>query len=290
LYISRVFRILPLAWIAIVAVFLIAIVKGWPSLDLSILSMARTVALWFSFLALPDIGGFQNTRRIIAGVTWSLRFEWLFYLSLPFLALLFALFQRVVSNLTIIAIFLINSLFMFAMFPQVGMKIAAYIPLFLIGMLAAELSNVPRLVVALRSTLASLIGLAALLFELTWFHGSYGIIQYIFLSIFFVTVVSGNSYFGFLIHRSSVTLGEISYSIYLLHPFVLYFVMTSSFGIKLAGESATSLWLCSPVVVVLVLLLSLLSHKFIETPGINFGKRFSQILETRRRNNALVQT
>ena len=197
LYISRVFRILPLAWLAILAVFIVVFVKGWPSLDFSIPKMIKSIVLWFSFLLEPDIAGFHNSRRIIAGVTWSLRYEWLFYLSLPLMAILFTRFQKFVSNLTIILFLMVISLVMFSTFPKVAMKVATFIPLFLFGMLAAELSTMPRLVVVMRSVTASILGLIAVFFEIFRFSGSYGIVQYFLLSVFL-----------FLLLREIVILGS----------------------------------------------------------------------------------
>jgi peptidoglycan/LPS O-acetylase OafA/YrhL len=44
--------------------------------------------LAFTVFQAPDLNGFNPTSLIVAGVTWSLPYEWFFYLCLPVLALL----------------------------------------------------------------------------------------------------------------------------------------------------------------------------------------------------------
>ena len=51
-------------------------------------ALAKGIVKWSSFTVLgaPDLNGVEKTAIIVAGVTWTLAYEWLFYLALPLLA------------------------------------------------------------------------------------------------------------------------------------------------------------------------------------------------------------
>jgi peptidoglycan/LPS O-acetylase OafA/YrhL len=88
---SRFFRIFPAYFFSIIVVFLIvAILSNFQSND-SILSNLKNSIGWLFFTigGPSDINNVKNTYLIDAGVTWSLPYEWLFYLILPLIALLF---------------------------------------------------------------------------------------------------------------------------------------------------------------------------------------------------------
>ena len=85
LYIGRVFRIGPLyllaASVMIIVVFSsTGLILREPGLKVAS-ELTRWMALGF-FRYGPDINGFIGTPLILCGVTWTLKFEWLFYLSL----------------------------------------------------------------------------------------------------------------------------------------------------------------------------------------------------------------
>ncbi|EPL9432160.1 hypothetical protein MWS31_005478, partial [Klebsiella pneumoniae] len=44
----------------------------------------KQIAKWFFFIG-DTVNGYTDAKRITAGVTWTLRYEWLFYLSLFFI-------------------------------------------------------------------------------------------------------------------------------------------------------------------------------------------------------------
>ncbi|HCW0214843.1 TPA: acyltransferase, partial [Pseudomonas aeruginosa] len=87
LYISRFMRIYPAYIFAIAIMFTIAFFMTGYTLHESVLSLLKKTIQWGAFRT-PDINGLVETRRIMAGVTWTLPYEWLFYLCLPALSLL----------------------------------------------------------------------------------------------------------------------------------------------------------------------------------------------------------
>ena len=90
LYLSRVFRLVPLYVFAMLLLFiLVASLSDWQMRE-PIGKLFSAVLRWLLFTVGggPDINGIVNTPIITAGVTWSLPYEWLFYFCLPLLALL----------------------------------------------------------------------------------------------------------------------------------------------------------------------------------------------------------
>ena len=93
LYISRVFRIVPLYSLAGLLFFLaIAVLSGGQALQQSPLDMTKSAVEWLTFGYL-GIHGTQTwisesyPSNFLAYVTWSLPYEWFFYFSLPVFSL-----------------------------------------------------------------------------------------------------------------------------------------------------------------------------------------------------------
>jgi peptidoglycan/LPS O-acetylase OafA/YrhL len=105
------------------------------------------------------------------------------------------------------------------------------------------------------------------------YYTTEGVGQVLLLGVVFYIVSSGNSLFGILRLKASRRLGEISYSVYLLHGLILTMVFSSTSVRNFALQSAGHHWLVIAVCAMLVLLISAASYLFIERPGIALGKR-----------------
>lgn len=90
LFKSRVRRIFPLYLAVVTIVFIIVAFKTDFKLKVSDSDLALQLLQWllFTFPSAENINGYGATSFIVAGVTWSLVYEWFFYLSLPLIALL----------------------------------------------------------------------------------------------------------------------------------------------------------------------------------------------------------
>jgi peptidoglycan/LPS O-acetylase OafA/YrhL len=88
-------------------------------------------------------------------------------------------------------------------------------------------------------------------------------------------VALGNDFFGLFSKPASVLLGEISYSIYLLHGVVLYAVYSSWNLIDLSGMSAINHFFWLPLVGSAVILMACLTFLLLEKPAINLGKKLN---------------
>ena len=185
---------------------------------------------WLSFLgAGHDINGIPGSLTIF-GQVWTLRLEWLFYLSLPFLAW----FSRSRKRLLL----LIAASWVFGVAAQqiascgianFGWKFAwktmgdfseFLATTFSIGMLAATLPAGTQLGKLLRSGVITIIAIALISVTAFWVPARYGWVESLMLALPFLSICMGNTWGGLLSHRSMRLLGQISYSIYLVHSLV----------------------------------------------------------------------
>ncbi len=85
------------------------------------------------------------------------------------------------------------------------------------------------------------------------------------LAVIFSFIVSGYS-FGILNHKGLKVLGEISYSIYLIHGLVLYTIFTVINIVDLKTISLEKYYSFFLPTALLVTIVSLFTYKFIECP------------------------
>jgi peptidoglycan/LPS O-acetylase OafA/YrhL len=141
----------------------------------------------------------------------------------------------------------------------------------------------PQLVAWGQTRLAGLVALLALAIAFTAFSRAFSLVPLLLLSVFFVVVASGHTLFGALKPRSIRWLGEISYSTYLLHGFVLWLLVQRLPHVLPIDTRET--WTFLPLMALCACLLIVISSAtflYIEKPGINAGKHFLQWLRQGR--------
>jgi peptidoglycan/LPS O-acetylase OafA/YrhL len=150
---------------------------------------------------------------------------------------------------------------------------------FLGGIGAAYWIRRPHLMAWGQTRQAGIIALLALAIAFTAFNRAFNLLPLLLLSLFFVIVASGNTLFGALKPRSIRWLGEISYSTYLLHGFVLW-VMVQRLPLVMdldARDTWTYLSLLA-VCTCLLIVISSLTFLYIEKPGMSAGRKLLQWL------------
>jgi peptidoglycan/LPS O-acetylase OafA/YrhL len=238
--------------------------------------------LFFTVHRQSDINGFARTDLVDAGVTWTLRLEWIFYLMIPFcgwfagrlwrtvafLALAVALRRLALATSTVDAVplwlrdlFTQYSLFLMFYFAG-GIAVAAARPV-----IRARWPNVRW-----GAPVFSAVGLAlggAALFLMSARYGR-GAVWWV---VPFGLIALGNDWFGFLTSAPMQVLGRISYSLYLLHGIFL------GLGFMLVQRwhpaALTNAWIFWPLVAVAggaVIALSALSYRWFEAPFTRTGK------------------
>lgn len=268
IYLSRFFRLVPLYLFAMMVLFLIVALLSGGKLQEPGHKVAAEAFRWliFTMAGAPDINGVKKTALIMAGVTWSLPYEWFFYFSLPVIARVLG----IKSDLPYWAFgLLLATLLVYAW--RLDMSI---VRCFLGGIVAAFLVRVPALRVFAITPWASLVAMVALLCTVTQFSTIYASGPQLLLSVSFILIASGADMFGILRLNASKTLGEMAYSIYLLHGFFLYVVFNGVLGIEVSRSLSPALhWLVVMTISPVLICASYLTYRLIEKPCMELAKK-----------------
>lgn len=260
-YIGRVFRIGPLYWAAFAVVLTITLVAAG-GIAVPMLSFVKQVIRWSAMGALgqPDINGYPRTGLLLAGVTWSLLCEWIFYLALPLLAF----FRRkpIAMSLTGAALCLIALAVSRPSWPSGP----ACLALFFLGIACASAPEV-KLARPVSSLLVVTFGGLALI---SGHEGGPSVVSVICTGAAFYLITRGADVFGLLTSSPAVRLGNISYGVYLLQGLALF--TAAPF---LRPESPTLYWAVISAAVAALILIAAVAHVLVERPGIAFGKRLA---------------
>jgi peptidoglycan/LPS O-acetylase OafA/YrhL len=272
--VSRLFRLYPLYLPLMVLVFVSVFhLQGW-ELKESGWRLLSQIFGWLTFDR-PDVNQYHRTGMLIANVTWTLTYEVFFYLALPLAAMVFI--YR--GNWLQVLLCLIG---IYALYQIIGWEHSLkkhFLASFLGGIGAAYWVRRPQLVTWAQTRLATIVALAALTITFTAFSRAFSLIPLLLLSLFFVIVASGNTLFGALKPRSIRWLGEISYSTYLLHGFVIWMLVQRLPPVlHLDGRDPWTFLPLMAVCACLLILISSVTFLYIEKPGMTAGKRVLQWL------------
>ena len=298
LFVSRFMRLTPLYLLMLAGVLLLtAIVSDFQRRE-SWLVLLKNTGAWASFTIFgrPDLNGLAITSRMIAGVNWTLPYEWFFYFALPVLALLFVPFieqQRRLGSQEQARVAALWPPLVYVLFSTaclVGLYLAifpwqpasVYFYAFAGGVLAAVLLRIKWLANRLNGTLGSIAALLCLGYVFRHFAGANNIPATAWLTLAFTIMASGNSLFGLLHSRAAQALGDASYGIYLLHGLVLYTTSNLLLGLEVASQlSVMAYWGVVMLCTVLLIPLCIMAFRWIEAPAIRSAPRISRWLEAR---------
>jgi peptidoglycan/LPS O-acetylase OafA/YrhL len=273
LYISRFLRLTPLYIVVILIMsFLVAISTNY-SINVPIYELMASVSQWLAFTipGTPDINALSNTSILTAGVTWSLPYEWTFYFLLPLIAILLKIPVPISIKVSILLCLTIT----LTVFDP-NMKIFSS---FLGGVAAAILVRYEAIKQFSTTPLATFILICCLSFLVLNYSKAYSNIPLILLSIAFIIIAAGNTVFGILNYQVSRNLGEITYSIYLLHGMVLF----STFNLLIGSDLSKSFsplehWGIIYIQTPIIIIISHISFKLIEMPSIEMTDKLYNLL------------
>jgi peptidoglycan/LPS O-acetylase OafA/YrhL len=288
LYVGRLWRIGPMYLVAVGLMFFIVAWRtgfelrepGWSVLG----EMLQWLALGIVPMQ-PDINGYDGTRFILAGVTWTVFVEWLFYGSLRLMAPLArgGRTPRFVAGALLLCLLVLTfsalspdgSLWQPTLLLVVG-ALAWVLASFLMGMLSAWLvrrDSTSMAKLRLPEWATSLLALVCLGAVFLWFEHMVGPIQALLLWVFFHLVCRGSTLFGLLATCAARRMSTVSYSIYLLQGLVLTIVFAVQPVREFAMAAAMQYWLVGILCALLLVAVSVLSYCLVEKPGIAQGKR-----------------
>uniref|UniRef100_E6QUN3 Putative Acyltransferase 3 n=1 Tax=mine drainage metagenome TaxID=410659 RepID=E6QUN3_9ZZZZ len=274
LYINRCFRIAPLYYFATLLMLLIVLNASNFHLREPFFALVKEIAplgLAGFYAAKAPINAYHSPSLILAGVTWTLRFEWLFYLLILPISALFARREGWHIRYTASGFLLFTVLSAY----HPGMRLIALMTFFG-GMLCASIQSRFRFVMPARWNTTLSVIICALLWYLMQFETAYQTAAIGILWLIFLIITSGCSIFGLLTARPALRLGELSFSIYMLQGILLYTAFHFSAISSYALNSALQYWLVIMVTGTMLLAVSLATHLLIEKPGILLGKNLSR--------------
>lgn len=279
LYLGRFFRLAPLYGVAIGALLAVvamlsngALAQPWPAL-------VADVGRWlgFTLLGAPDLNGVARTALILAGVTWTLPYEWLFYALLPLLALSTGGRPGSAAESAVWSAWpwLLMGVGALLLSAPLGLS-WRFLAAFAGGMAAAVVQRSSAMRAAASSPWASVVVLGCAALVVGRYDTAYSAAPLALLTLAFSLVASGASLFGLFTSNPSRLLGELTYGIYLLHGLLLFVLFRFVIGFKAAAQlSAEAHWAAVLACVPLLLGTTFLTFQYVEQPAIAWGRRFA---------------
>lgn len=270
-YISRVFRIVPMVVFSVVCVTLVIARRVDPVFDAAYL---KSALVWIATIGEPPLLGYADSSRVNAAVLWSLRFEWQFYvLALPLCAFAADVVRRRGGPVWLVPVAMLVVAVLFNALPPAFRQthpFFKYAGLFAIGMIAHECQQRDRVkrffgrpLASLSATLALVVGAVASQFPFGWSMPLFG--------YFFISVACGNSVWGLLRSRGAIVLGEISFGIYVLHGILLDILFVDFAGLTARFDAARMPALL-PLLAAGIVLCAAATFLLVERPGIRAGR------------------
>lgn len=282
-YLSRFLRIGPVYYASVAAAITLGCLTAGSHFQVRIGNFLASLLPWlfFSIGGRPDVNH-ADILRITCGVTWTLALEWLFYLSLPFLAW----FSRKAWRLALYAV-AFGVLFLLARqmrtisvdtsIPYAVAFAAAQFAKFMLigfggGMLVATTEAPLRRWLRGDSRFFNVLVVVCFLAYLN-VPGIEDFGQILLLAAF-ALIVHGADIFGLLTNRAVRFMGAISYPVYLLHGMVFYAAMLLRGGMHAVAPAA---YLAQTAVCVIgILILATTFHLLVERPTMNLSERIAR--------------
>lgn len=261
---NRIKRLFPLYIFNVIIIFIIVMKISDFKINVPKLILFQEIFNWitFTYFEQPDINNIP-TKIINAGVFWSLRYEWVYYFSLPFLYILIT--KRRISILNFIVFFILILLFFLSPINNFLLLFYNFIGG---GAVAIILKNLKKIdIKKFTYPLYSFIAILLMIGIIFFFNSSENVISITIQIFVFAIIVSGNDFFKILVNKYSLILGQLSYSIYLSHGIVLYVFNSFVFSkVEIITRGLFYYLLLGLLYSFITILFSFLTHKYIEKP------------------------
>lgn len=277
-WIGRAFRIYPAYLLAILLILLVAFATQGFRLQTDLGTFLRALARWLAFAHpyFPDLNGLPGTGRLIAYASWTLAYEMLFYAMLPLAALAaFRASPPAAAAAAMAPSFLLASILALLATGRFLFSLPV-LESFAGGIAAAHLVRIPALVALCRSPLGTALAVACLLAGFLAFDTAFTPLATLTLAAFFLVVAAGNPLLGLLHRPWALWLGQVSYSVYILHGLVLWLVCDRLFLALAAPTDQTAYIALSLAAAALLVLLASASAILVEFPAIALGRRLAR--------------
>jgi len=227
----------------------------------------------FTIPGISPVNGFAETVPL-AGAVWTLSYEWLFYACLPIGAFCLRASTPLIWLMVSAAAVTALSMGM----PEVRMPMLSA---FGGGITAASLARIAVVRAMLARGVWGVIAMACLATTLFLLPTAYMLSAVLLLAMAFLIIACGNSLYGILEWPASVTLGEMAYSLYLLHGLVLFVAYRLVFAEGADRFSPVEHWAIVLGLVPLLVLLCFTTFRLIEKPAMDAVPRWHAWLTAR---------
>ena len=281
LYVSRIMRLIPLYYFFLLLVICITAVLSNFALKEPPAVLLNNIFEWSTLriFGTGDINGVQNLWVVIAGATWTLPYEWLFYLSLP----LFAVPLRIIRPYVLIISAIAAAAFIIWCEGILTVRNPYFIAeSFACGIAAAFIARWKPFSSFVSGAIGAIIALLAVGLAVSLFRTAFTTPVLFLLAIAFTIIASGNTLFGALSNPSARTLGAIAYSIYLIHSVILFIAFKFILGTDTAAAlSPLGHWLAILGCTVVLIPVCFMTFNFIEAPAMRVVPPISARIESR---------
>jgi len=271
LFISRLFRLYP-AYILMYCALILIVLANTDKESISSCNLKQFLD-WFLFTATgnSNICNFKYTNLVVAGVTWSVAFEWAFYFSMPILASILG----VKPNLRWI---IFSALFTIVTVNTLPKYYLVYY-MMLAGVITACIEHRFKLPNFFTNKYFATVGILLLFINFILnSETSYTASSVFFIALFFILLAAGNNFYGTLTSRPLQIFGLATYGIYLYHGIILYGTLITLKPIWLDfHKNEFYFWLSIIAITPVIIFASLLSYIYIEYPSLKIAKRITTI-------------
>jgi peptidoglycan/LPS O-acetylase OafA/YrhL len=265
-------------FVCILCFALAAVVSGFHR-TVSIPMLAAQCAGWLSFFGSGHDINRIYFSRLWLGPGWTLKFEWMFYCSLPLLGWFARSWQRLPLILGLAAVVSFTGDHLHVKGPvhllweMAGSyaKFLAYT--FSVGMIVATIRASSKMHAWARSGLAAGLSLALIAATVTWAVPEFGWRESLLLAVPFACVCMGNTWFGLLTSEPVRFLGRVSYSFYLLHVVLLASeILVLRKYVDFGSIDPARYWLFAATSGAITICLSAFSYQYLEYPLLHIGR------------------
>lgn len=259
LYLGRMRRIMPLFYAVVLVISGISFYVE-TVVNARQLTASQVLTWFFKWLIFYGDNLLDSPSWLmIAGVHWSLLYEWTFYFSLP---TLYLLLYKKFPPLFILAL----SVGLCSIYYYLTYNPVFYYVLFAIAYLPILGKQEFKKLLVQQSLWLSILLIILTIF-IYLFTKNYTWTQFLLLGVLFGCIANGYSFNNLLLNKGLCLLGDSSYSIYLWHGIVLY-IMFTLVPIYEIQQGLAHYYAFYPLVFIITILISLLSYRYIEVPFI----------------------
>jgi peptidoglycan/LPS O-acetylase OafA/YrhL len=271
-------RIVPLYLLAVFLIFLIVGFITHFTLHETFGALMTQLGQWIMIME-PNVNRLNGTKFIICGVQWSLAYEWMFYCSLALIGgAFFRLKPSLITLLLATAFLIVFALIIHSYYPN---RLWWRLCPFLSGLAAAFVARNEKARKFFSHWWATIILLALGYIAIFVYPLIFSLVPMICMTVVFIGLTCGNDLFGLLSWKPCRQLGQISYSLYLLHGLVLFVAFYFILGFSQAASfSIVQHWLTICVCGIFVVILCSLSYCYIEKPGIDSAAAVTRKIRT----------